>query len=137
MKRTLEFTHGGANYKVAFEHRAQKTKNLIKRGILHRSKHPLPDLLRCTHCTVSRNNQPIATGLAVCSPADKYDSRTGRKTALQKTIQIYRRQYHVAHDRMERQIRGGHLNKDWATEAWYHLFAAETPDARACRRRNS
>lgn len=127
-QRTIEFSHNGSSYTVAFEQRMQKTKNLVKRGIIQprkskRKQQEMPEQMRCTHCTVIQNNRPVATGMAVCSPRDKFNSTTGRKTALQKTIQRSRQELKVT------------LNKDWATEAWQQFFEAETPNARACRKR--
>lgn len=132
MGRTIEFKHGGANYKVAFEQRMQKTRNLLRRGILQQRKSKkkqdeMPEQLRCTHCTVMKDSQPVATGMAICSPSDTFNSTTGRKTALQKTIQRSRREV--------KQPLVAPLDKDWSTEAWHHFFESETPDARASRKR--
>lgn len=124
-QKTIEFKYNGAKYVVSFEKRTQKTTNLVKRGILQNNKsrrkqQEMPDRLDCTHCTIIKNGKPVANGMAVCSPKDVFNPAIGRKTALQKTIQRARKQT-------------TNLDKDWASEAWQHLFESETPNARACR----
>lgn len=42
--------------------------------------------LRETHCSIFQNNERIADGYAVCAPEDNFCKATGRKTALNRTL---------------------------------------------------
>lgn len=123
----VEFNHKGKQYQVAFERRHHKTNTLIRRGILQKKRSQkkqatLPKTLQCTHCTILREGKPVASGMSVCSPNDKFDTTTGKRMALRKTI---------ARSRAEQN--DVNLDKDWAVEAWQALFDAESPNPRAAR----
>lgn len=47
---------------------------------------PSESKLRETHCCIYRDDELIATGYTVCSPADNFNRATGRKTALNRAL---------------------------------------------------
>ncbi len=142
MPTKLRFEHLGKEYKLSFEPKWHKTATLLKRGILQPKKTKVkqeadPESRRCIHCTVAENGKPVAYGMSVCSPTDKFkvNSIDAQKASLRRAISRARKAWLVDQLHNNGKPTMTNLDADWAVEAWQTLFDSRRIDARGARRR--